>query len=80
MRRAGASVVVEWSNAPEDRYGAHAHPYRKVICCLEGSIAFHVDGRDVELSPGDRLEIGTGTEHTARVGGGGVRCAEAHFD
>lgn len=66
-----------WSNAPGDRYGAHSHSYKKVLYCAKGSIVFTVEGSDVELRPGDRLEIEPGTSHSAVVGPEGVVCLEA---
>ncbi|MEW6155274.1 MAG: cupin domain-containing protein [Actinomycetota bacterium] len=67
-----------WGNGPGDRYGWHEHGYHKVLYCLSGSIVFHTrEQGDVELSPGDRLEIDPGTEHAATVGPAGVECAEA---
>jgi len=66
-----------WSNAPGDRYGRHDHPYHKVLFCSEGSIVFHLPEGDVELGPGDRLDIEPGTEHGASVGAQGVTCVEA---
>jgi quercetin dioxygenase-like cupin family protein len=66
-----------WSNSPGDRYGRHDHPYHKVLYCAEGSIVFHLRDRDVELRPGDRLDIEPGTEHAATVGPQGVTCVEA---
>jgi mannose-6-phosphate isomerase-like protein (cupin superfamily) len=38
---------------------------------------FHLRDRDVELRPGDRLDIEPGTEHAAAVGPQGVTCVEA---
>jgi cupin domain len=66
-----------WSNAPGDTYGWHDHPYHKVLFCSEGSIVFHTRDGDVELGPGDRLDIEPGTEHAATVGPDGVTCVEA---
>jgi quercetin dioxygenase-like cupin family protein len=68
-----------WSNGPGDRYSAHAHAYHKVLYCLAGSITFHLAdaGGDVELHPGDRLDIPPGTQHAATVGAHGVICVEA---
>jgi quercetin dioxygenase-like cupin family protein len=67
-----------WGNGPGDTYGWHQHPYHKVLYCVRGSIAFHArDGEDVELGPGDRLDIEPGTEHAATVGPEGVECMEA---
>jgi hypothetical protein len=40
---------------------------------------FHLD-EDVELRPGDRLDIEPGTTHGATVGPHGVTCAEAPRD
>ena len=70
-------VPRSWGNPPDDVYGWHSHPYHKVLYCVEGSIAFHTREGDVELRPGDRLEIPPGTEHAATVGPDGVRCLEA---
>lgn len=66
-----------WSNAPGDTYGWHDHPYHKVLYCARGGIVFHTREGDVDLGPGDRLDIEPGTEHAATVGGEGVTCVEA---
>jgi quercetin dioxygenase-like cupin family protein len=77
MGLSGRSTAT-WSNGPGDRYATHAHPYRKTLCCLSGSIVFHTPDGDVELRAGDRLVLEPGTPHSATVGPDGVRCAEAH--
>ncbi|MDP8958032.1 MAG: AraC family ligand binding domain-containing protein [Actinomycetota bacterium] len=66
-----------WSNEPGYRYGPHAHPYHKILYCVAGSITFHTTTGDVELTPGDRLDLPPGTEHSATVGPEGVTCLEA---
>jgi quercetin dioxygenase-like cupin family protein len=70
-----------WSNGPGDRYGAHDHPYDKVIVVTAGSIRFGLPdlGEGIDLAAGDRLELPAGTVHDARVGPDGVRCLEAHL-
>ena len=70
-----------WSNGPGDRYGAHAHPYDKVIVCEAGSIEFGLPdtGRVIPLGRGDRLDLPAGVRHDARVGPEGVTCLEAHL-
>ena len=67
-----------WGNGPGDHYGWHEHGYHKVLYCVAGTIVFHTrtDG-DIELRPGDRLEIEPGTAHAATVGSRGVECVEA---
>ena len=69
-----------WGNAPGDSYARHSHSYRKVLCCLSGSIVFHTSDGDVALGPGDRMVLEPGAEHAASVGPAGVECAEAHLD
>ena len=68
-----------WSNGPGDRYGAHSHPYHKVLYCARGSIRFDLpaSGESFEVRPGDRLDIRPGIQHSAVVGSEGVGCVEA---
>lgn len=75
---ASGLAVSEWADGPFDTYSTHSHPYRKILCCLEGSIVFHLEDRDEILRPGDQLVVEPGVEHSATVGAAGVRCAEAH--
>jgi mannose-6-phosphate isomerase-like protein (cupin superfamily) len=77
FRAEGCSAPRPWGNGPGDTYGRHAHGYHKVLFCLDGSITFHLDEGDVELEPGDRLDIEPGTEHGATVGPKGCSCVEA---
>ena len=80
MEAAGAVAVVTWGNDPGYHYSAHAHPYRKVPCCLDGCIVFHLPDGDEVLAAGGRLLIDPDVSHSASVGPDGVRCVEAHFD
>lgn len=72
----GVSSRRSWDNGPGFRYGWHSHGYHKVLYCVSGSIVFHTRDGDHSLGPGDRLEIGPGTDHAATVGAEGVRCIE----
>jgi quercetin dioxygenase-like cupin family protein len=69
-----------WSNGPGDIYGAHTHPYNKVIYVVHGSITFGLpaENRQVRLQAGDRLDLPAGAVHNAVVGPQGVTCLEAH--
>ena len=73
----GCSPPRSWGNGPGDRYGRHEHAYHKVLFCLNGSIVFHTDEGDVELTAGDRLDLEPGTAHAATVGPDGCTCIEA---
>lgn len=69
---------VRWSNGPHDTYAEHSHPYRKVLVCVSGSIAFRLAGGEViRLGPGDRMELESGTRHSAVVGPDGCTCVES---
>jgi quercetin dioxygenase-like cupin family protein len=63
--RAEGLRTMRWSNAPGDEYAAHEHAYHKVLYCVRGSIVFRMAEGDVELRPGDRLDIEPGTPHSA---------------
>jgi len=73
--------ATRWSNGPHAVYGAHDHPYQKVLFVVEGSITFRFepDGKTVAMNPGDRLDIPAHTLHSAVVGPEGVVCLEAHL-
>ena len=77
FREEGLSQVRWWSNGPGETFDWHDHPFHKVLYCAEGSILFHTRDGDVELRPGDRLDIEPGTQHAATVGPDGVSCVEA---
>lgn len=70
-----------WQNRPGERYGAHDHPYDKVVVVERGSIRFGLAAtrETIELAPGDRLDLPAGTSHDALVGSTGVACLEAHL-
>ena len=69
-----------WSNGPGGLYGAHSHPFHKIIYVLQGSITFILPdvGEQVTLGNGDRLNLPAGMVHEAFVGQQGVICIEAH--
>ena len=73
----GCSAPRSWGNGPGDGYPRHEHGFHKVLFCLSGSIVFHTDDGDVELTAGDRLDLEPGTAHAATVGAEGCSCVEA---
>jgi AraC-like ligand binding domain len=73
----GCGAPRSWANGPGDRYGRHQHAFHKVLFCLEGSIAFHTDHGDAEMTAGDRLDLEPETAHSATVGAQGCTCIEA---
>ncbi|TMB41800.1 MAG: cupin domain-containing protein [Chloroflexi bacterium] len=78
--RTEAEGCYPWSNGPGDRYAAHSHNYEKVLYCVDGSITFVLENEDkqLELKPGDRMVVPSGTVHSAVVGPTGCTCIEGH--
>ena len=78
--RTEAEGCYPWSNGPGDRYAAHSHNYEKVLYCVDGSITFVLENEDkqLELKPGDRMVLPSGTVHSAVVGPTGCTCIEGH--
>jgi len=76
--REEADGCSSWSNGPGDRYAPHTHEFEKILYCVSGSITFEVglQGRSLELGPGDRMVLPPGTVHAAVVGSRGVSCIE----
>jgi cupin superfamily acireductone dioxygenase involved in methionine salvage len=64
-------------NGPCDTYGWHEHGYEKVLYCVRGQIVFHIASDDIDLEPGDKLDLPPHTAHAATVGAEGVHYIEA---
>lgn len=66
-----------WSTPPGHSFDWHDHPHHKILFCVGGGITFHGrDVDDIELRPGDRLDIEPHTQHAATTGPGGTECTE----
>ena len=71
---------IRWSSRPRAIYGAHDHPYGKILVVASGDITFTIDGkRTVTMHPGDRLRLAPHTPHSAIVDREGMVCLEAHI-
>ncbi len=77
--RAEGLFPTSWSNGPGDVYSVHSHSYIKVLYCVRGSIRFTLPdaGEALDLAPGDKMVLPSGTRHGALVGPAGVTCIEA---
>lgn len=60
------SVMEQWMPAG-DGPPAHVHPIDEWFEVLEGTIVFHVDGREITAGAGDSVWIPRGTVHTFTV-------------
>ncbi len=62
-------TVVRYRYASGSIFPIHAHPQEQITIVLDGNIAFLLDGRRVELGPGQVILIPGGTPHGAQVVG-----------
>lgn len=63
----GQLLRIDTHNPPGPFEPVHIHPEQLSTAeVLSGSLVFLVDGREVRLGPGSRLEIRAGTGHTFR--------------
>ena len=66
-------TVTTYRYQPGATWQEHAHPEDQMTMLLSGdALAFRVDGREVELRPGELVLIPGGTPHSATVGNGEV--------
>lgn len=56
-----------WSEVPGKRIPQHEHPFPEARWVLSGFLRVFVGDDVVELGPGDRLDLPSGTEHGFEV-------------
>jgi len=56
-----------WQDDIGTFYPAHTHSYTEVRWIVSGSITFGVNGEEVTLYSGDRLELPANTSHYAKM-------------
>lgn len=66
-----------YDEVPAAQYASHTHTFDKVLYCVAGSLVFTTPDGELPLTPGDRLDLERGTEHSAVIGPDGARCLEA---
>ena len=54
-----------WSDSPGTFYSWHTHPDDEIRWVISGSIVIGYEKGEVELTPGDRIDVKAGTKHWA---------------
>ena len=62
--------AVRYSYPPGTHFPEHTHEVDKIDAVLRGRFEIVLDGEQIELGPGDWVEIPRGAPHSARVVGG----------
>ncbi len=61
-------LVTAWSSeVPGTSVPQHEHPFPEARWVLDGFLRVHIGDRVVELGPGDRLDLPSGTKHGFEV-------------
>jgi quercetin dioxygenase-like cupin family protein len=68
-----------WDAGPGATFAVHEHSRAKLLVCRSGSIRFTLTriGQEIDLAPGDWLDLPAAEPHSAVVGPTGCRCEEA---
>jgi quercetin dioxygenase-like cupin family protein len=66
--------AVRWQSDPATGYPPHAHIYPEVLWLISGSLTviLPAEGRLLELTPGDRVEMPQGMVHGTMAGAEGA--------
>lgn len=69
-----------WDGKPNQRQAVHSHNTDTVLYVVEGWLEIHLPDHNlqVQLRPGDRIDIPATIRHSTIVGNHGVKCAEAN--
>lgn len=46
---------------------AHSHPHEQLTYCLEGKLAFHIDGKEIIVEEGNSLRIPSNAIHGVKA-------------
>jgi quercetin dioxygenase-like cupin family protein len=63
----GLSRPYTWSDAPGKFYPEHIHNEDELRWIVQGSLTVGVNGKEIKLKAGDRIELPAGTPHWAKV-------------
>jgi len=56
-----------WSDAPGKFYPEHIHDEDELRWIVQGKLTVGVNGKEIKLKPGDRIELPAGASHWAQV-------------
>lgn len=56
-----------WSEVPGVRVAEHEHPFPEARWVLSGYLRIYVEGEIIDLGPGERLDLPSGTKHGFEV-------------
>lgn len=80
LRAKGYDPVYIWKADPGEVDPPHQHAFTTYLAILEGELSVEMQGKQINLSSGDELEVSRGTVHAAMAGVRGCQyiVAEKH--
>jgi quercetin dioxygenase-like cupin family protein len=66
-----------WTAEEYEDFPTHEHDNDTRVWCVEGSITFLIDGKEISLQTGDVLDLPAKIKHTATAGFSGCACYES---
>ena len=68
LKKEGFPVVYEWVDEPGKIYEKHVHQDRVSFYVTQGSVSFEFPNKQMVVNQGERIDVPSKIEHTARVG------------
>ncbi len=66
LKKEGLKPFV-WQDEAGTYYPAHSHSYEEIRWVLRGAITFGVNGKEITLYSGDRIDLPANTVHYAKM-------------
>lgn len=72
----GYEHVYVWHDDKGEHYPPHSHEESVCLVVTKGSMHFEIYGKEMNLHPGDEIEVPKGTIHTSTAGDDGCDFVE----
>ncbi len=67
LQKEGFRNIYSWTDTAGTEYDWHTHSYSEIRWVYKGKVIIGFEDGEVELEPGDVLEIAPGTKHWAKT-------------
>jgi len=73
LRAEGFRQIFVWQDGPNAYYAKHTHPTETAHIVLDGEMTLTMGGAMRTYKAGERCDVPSGAEHSARMGPGGCK-------
>lgn len=64
----GFNNIYEWTDEPDINYPPHKHKGKVSFYITKGEILMNLEGKEILIKEGERMDVPVGTLHSAKVG------------